>query len=79
MVCQAIETLAHIGQDTALTRRVILDAETHEEIDLLDVGSHVVHNQPGQAYTIGQVVDATERQFIAIVIHLIIPSYYIRP
>jgi len=57
-VCWAVETCAHIGADMALTRRVILDAETEEEIDILDAGSHVVHAQPGQVYTIGQVIDS---------------------
>lgn len=59
MVCLAMETCAHIGLDMAMTRKVILDAETHEEIDLLDTGSHVVHNPHGdQAYTVHSVVDA---------------------
>lgn len=65
MVYWAMETLNHIGADMATTRRIIIDAETGWEIDMLDLGSHVVHNRPGEAYTIEQVVEAEGRKLLA--------------
>lgn len=58
-VCLAVEILsADDTTSTGITRRVVIDMETGRELEgPFDIGTHVVHPEPGGAYHIHQVVD----------------------
>jgi hypothetical protein len=59
MVCFANEILSQdVNASTIGMRRVVIDIETGRELEgPFDVGTHVVHPEPGGAYHIHQVVD----------------------
>jgi hypothetical protein len=63
-VCMANEILsADMNAATVTIRRVMLDAETGKEIEgPLDLGSHVIHPDPGGAYMIHSVVEAEGKE-----------------
>jgi hypothetical protein len=62
MVCMADEVMsADMNAATVSMRRVLLDMETGREIEgPLDLGAHVIHPEPGGAYTYHPVVEAEQ-------------------
>lgn len=63
-VCMANEVLgADMNAETVSIRRVILDAETGKEIEgPIDLGSHVIHPEPGRGYVYYSVIEAEEKE-----------------
>lgn len=58
-IVKATEILGDIKPDgTCLSLEVLLDAETRKEVTTLDLGSQVIHQQPGQATTIQPVIES---------------------
>jgi hypothetical protein len=68
----ATEIFNDPNSEQALTRKVLLDAETGKEInEIIDLGSHVIHSEADGPYTLYRVVDEQLRlpQYGANAIH----------
>ncbi len=58
MVQMATEVVGRVDATTDNVRKIIIDCETGEEVKgPIDIGSHVVHPEPGGPYVIYRVVD----------------------